>query len=432
MPDRSQVDVVVVGAGLGGLAAAALAGRAGLRVAVCERAGTAGGRARTQLRAGFALNLGPHALYRDGAAERVLRDLGVETTGGTPPVSGSLALDRGACHALPGGAVSLLTTGLFGLGGKIELARMLARLGQIDTDALAGVPVDAWLARAVRHPDVRRLLHALVRLVSYAHAPDRLSAGFAVAQLRHALRHGVRYLDGGWQTLVDALHARAVAAGVEVRTAAPVVAVEPDGRGVRLRDGGTVAARAVVLALDAAATAPLLADGPTRRWAEDAVPVRAACLDVCLARLPRPSTRFALGIDRPLYCSVHSAVAQLAPAGGALVHVARYLDGSSDEPSATEDELAGVLDAVQPGWREVVVFRRFLPDLVAASALATAAQRGLAGRPAPAVPEQPGVFLAGDWIGPEGWLADATLASAARAAELAIARCRAGGAAAAA
>jgi hypothetical protein len=65
-----------------------------------------------------------------------------------------------------------------------------------------------------------------------------------------------------------------------------------------------------------------------------------------------------------------------------------------------------------------VIERRFLPHMVAASALATAADGGLAGRPGPQVPEAPGLYLAGDWIGPEGWLADASLASARRTAAL--------------
>jgi phytoene dehydrogenase-like protein len=111
-------------------------------------------------------------------------------------------------------------------------------------------------------------------------------------------------------------------------------------------------------------------------------------------------------------------VAQLAPEGGAMIHVARYLDDATPEPKAIERQLERVLDQLQPGWREVVIERRFLPYMVAASALATAADGGLAGRPGPQVPEAPGLYLAGDWIGPEGWLADASLASARRTAAL--------------
>src|SRR3546814_19437837 len=60
--------------------------------------------------------------------------------------------------------------------------------------------------------------------------------------------------------------------------------------------------------------------------------IRLVCLDVALSSLPDKDTLFALGIDRPLYFSVHSTHAKLAPEGGALIHVAKYL-GTSIERS---------------------------------------------------------------------------------------------------
>jgi hypothetical protein len=45
--------------------------------------------------------------------------------------------------------------------------------------------------------------------------------------------------------------------------------------------------------------------------------------------------------------------------------------------------------------------------------------RGIAGRPPVAVPAAPGLFVAGDWVGPVGWLADTSLVSGERAGLLA-------------
>src|SRR5262249_12622519 len=134
---------------------------------------------------------------------------------------------------------------------------------------------------------------------------------------------------------------------------------------------------------------------------------------------PGPRATFALGMDEPLYFSVHSAVARLAPEGGALVHVARYLDDDAPDPKKVERQLEGMLDRFQPGWRELVAERRFLPRMAAVSALATAAEGGVAGRAGVEVAEVPGLYVAGDWVGPDGWPVDASLASARRAAELA-------------
>ena len=65
------------------------------------RAARLGGRAVTDvLGDGFHLNLGPHALYRKGHAERVLAELGVPVEGGRPATEGRLLRD-GVAHALP-------------------------------------------------------------------------------------------------------------------------------------------------------------------------------------------------------------------------------------------------------------------------------------------------------------------------------------------
>jgi phytoene dehydrogenase-like protein len=185
-------------------------------------------------------------------------------------------------------------------------------------------------------------------------------------------------------------------------------------------------AATVIIATGLSAAANLLqqtaAAATLGRWAAEAIPATAACLDVALRRLPRPSATVALGIDRPLYLSVHSAVARLAPDGGALIHVARYQPVSQpSDPAADAHELEALLDLVQPGWRDQLVYRRFLPHMVVMEAIATAAQRGLSGRPGPAVPGCDNLYVAGDWVGPEGMLADAALASARQAAHLVLA-----------
>jgi phytoene dehydrogenase-like protein len=431
-----SADVAIAGGGLAGLAAAALLARADRKVTLFERGPALGGRAATHRKGDFCFNQGPHALYRTAAAAQVLRDLGVSYQGAVPSPSGAFALDRGAKHALPGGFFSLVTTSLLGLSAKLETARLLASINKIDAAALESQTVSAWLEANVRHSGVRRLVAALVRLTSYANDPDRMSAGAALAQLQKALAGGVLYLDGGWQTLVDGLGAVARQAGVTILTGARVVAVEHDGavRAVRLADGTSYSCSAAIVAAAPSAAADLVggAAGRTlRRWADEAIPVKAACLDLGLSRLPQPQARFALGIDSPTYFSVHSAVARLAPEGGALIHVAKYLGNPAGEAKEVERELEGVLDMVQPGWREVVVERRFLPAMTVVNALPAAAAGGTSGRPGVEVREVRNLYVTGDWVGPEGLLADASFASARRAAEVILAKPRSAVAAAA-
>jgi len=397
-----------------------------MRVRLLEQSHSLGGRAQTKPQDGFYLNIGPHALYRGGRGIEVLRELGVEPHGRVPSVSGAFAVKDGVKHTFPAGAVSLLTTSLFGLLAKLEAARLLASIGRIDGNRFMDVSVREWLDQTLSHNEVKDFVLAVFRLATYTNAPDLVSAGAAIEQLKKAFDTSVLYLDGGWQTLVEGLREAAALAGVIIETGARVDAVTRDAagavEGVRLSDGRLIITSTVVIASSPSAAVRLVENADRTsmaRWADRAIPVRAACLDVALSRLRRPKATFALGIDRPLYLSVHSATAQLAPEGGALIQTATYLPPEHRGPAEeVERELEGLLDLVQPGWREAVVYRRFLPDMIVMNAMPLASGDGTRGRPGPRVADVRGLFVAGDWVGNEGLLADASLASAKAAAEL--------------
>jgi phytoene dehydrogenase-like protein len=415
-------DVAVVGGGLGGLATAALLarGRAGLDVRVLERSSEPGGRAGTHEQDGFFFNEGAHALYRGGAAARVLRGLGVRWAGRQPPPAG-LAVLGDRAHTMPVSLGSLLTTGLAGWSGKLQGAKVFAGLASTDTAALADVSWSEWAARAVPDPAMRAAFEMFVRVATYANAPSLASAGATLDQLRLAQKPGVEYLDGGWTTLVTGAAEVGRAAGVRLQTRARVTCAtrSPDGAGwvVTLEDGPPVQCRALVLATGPATARSIVASEDLAAWAHRCVPAKAACLDVALLRLPDERATFALGVDRPLYLSVHSRTARVAPEGAALVSTMKYLaPGEPTDPARDAGELEAFLDRLQPGWRGHLLARRFLPAMVATNAIVTAAGGGTAGRPGPAVPDAPGVFVVGDWIGPEGMLLDASLASSERAA----------------
>lgn len=424
MQSNNGSDVIVIGGGVAGLAAATLIARSGKIVRLFEQSHALGGRAQTKVQDGFYLNVGPHALYRGGRGIEVLRQLGIEPRGRVPSVSGAFAIKDGAKHTFPAGAVSLLTTSLFGLAAKLEAARVLASIAKIDGNRLMDLSVSEWLDQTISHREVKELILAAFRVATYIHAPDLMSAGAAIEQLKKAQDKSVLYLDGGWQTLVDGLRDAALRAGVIIETGAKVEAVTRNAIGaverVRLANGRMLPASAVVIASSPSAAVSMVEDGQRTslaQWADEAIPVRAACLDLALSRLPKPTNTFALGIDRPLYFSVHSAAAELAPTGSALIQAAKYLSPEhSDSAEDVEWELEGLVDMVQPGWREAVVYKRFLPAMTVANAIPLAARNGTQGRPQPRVNDVPGLFVVGDWVGEEGMLVDASLASATQAA----------------
>ena len=116
MREHDKEAVVVIGAGLAGLTAAATAARAGKPVVVVE-AQTAGGRARTDERGGYRFNQGPHALCRGGEAWRVLRDLGVPHRGHRPPLRGARVVRDGQLARPPGGTIGSLVARLLTTSG---------------------------------------------------------------------------------------------------------------------------------------------------------------------------------------------------------------------------------------------------------------------------------------------------------------------------
>jgi len=416
-----NADIIVIGGGLSGLAAATYAARGGRRVTLFEKASEPGGRAITRQRNGFCLNRGAHALYHQTEAGEVLRELGVAYYGKQPPSVFGLA--DGTLHLLPQSPLALLRTTLFDASAKLELVGVQARALRADLLALQTVSVTEWLNRHVRHPQIRTLLLMLARVTTYTNAPELQSAALLVEMVRKV--PNVLYLDEGWQTIVHGLYHVAEATGVRMVTSARVVAVEHEERvrGVRLANGDFYPAQAVIVATDPTEASALVNGGEypaLSRWAREALPSHVACLDVALRHVPEPRHKGALGIDRPLYLVVHSASAKLAPEGGAVIHTIRYLEpGEQADAKAVERELEALLDRLQPGWRREIVEQQFLPHMHATNAIVQAHLGGLPGRPGPEVPGILNLFVAGDWVGKAGQLTAAGLASARVAGRLA-------------
>ena len=397
--DRRTVHVV--GGGLAGLATAALIARAGTPVVVHEQRERLGGRATTDSRNGFRFNRGPHALYLGGAGVEVLERLGVALPGSRPSTDASRMVRGGVAHLLPGSAWDLARTRLLGVRDKAELGRFTARLASVDPDALADVTVTRWIDDQTTRPRVRTVVHALVRLAAYTHAPDELSAQVGVMQLQQALGAGVRYLDHGWERLVEQLASIVTGSGGTIRRHAAVDEL-PDAAAVVIAAGGPDVARRL--------TGHAFVVGP---------PSEAAVVDLALAA--PPSARFVVGVDEPYYLSDHGFVRGMTPDDRWSVSLAQYLAPAGQ--AGHDPDRAGLRAFARHAGitDDAVVDERYLHRMTTISAIPTAALGGLAGRPSVVVDDLPGVFLAGDWVGSRGHLADAVLASAADAAHAAVA-----------
>ena len=421
-------NVVIVGGGIAGLAASIYLARGGRTVTLFEKRRYLGGRAVTHLRHGYRFNLGPHAFYRGGEGSKVLGELGIAVRGGVARGAG-IALYGHERHTFPRNFLSLLITQLLKPADKWEASKLFWRIRRLKkNEQFAEISAREWLDANVTRVRVRETIAAAIRLATYCDELEKLQAGAALNQVRLAMR-GVIYIDEGWQKLVDALHSSAVTAGVNFITSSRVIRVNHDGavRGIEIgglevdqqsetnsyllpqpgdTKGTRLAADTVLLAVEPSTARDMIGEVSWPRM----TPVYLSTLDVALSKLPDPKKTFAVGIDRPLYYSVHSRWAQLTPKGGALIHVSRY--GGGDQA-----ELESLLDEMQPMWRDSIVHCRFLPSMVVSNALIPPAP---ATRPAPVTPVR-GLYLAGDWVGDTGLLSDAALASARSAAQAILA-----------
>ncbi|MEV5507051.1 phytoene desaturase family protein [Streptomyces orinoci] len=287
--------IVVIGAGMGAMAAAARLAVAGHRVAVYERSAAPGGGAGRLARDGFTFDTGPGLLHLPA----VYRDLFIKT--GKEPLEQSVRLrqvDPASSHRFPDGTVvELPNASRAGVVQALDAA--LAPGAGERWSELINRARDAWdatrrplleeplpaeperLAALGRdpYPAARRRglfrrsgactleavarreladprLIALLESHALAHGLDpRRAPGSAAVLAYMEQTFGSWYAEGGIRALAEALYARCLARKVEFHFGAEVTGlVEKDGRaaGVRLADGSVVEGDAVVSGVDPA------------------------------------------------------------------------------------------------------------------------------------------------------------------------------------
>jgi phytoene desaturase len=283
------VRVVVVGAGLGGLAAAChLAGR-GYDVTVLERAHQPGGCAAQLVGDGFRIDTGPIVLTMPGILEGTFAAAGTSmddhvVVRPVDPMYRATFADGSELHVRRG--VAAMTEEIRAFSGPRDAAAFerfaawLTSLTEVELPHFIDRSWDSVLDLAREVPALVRLvrlgaLRSMGRQVGRFFTDERLQQTFSFQALYAGLSpfealavfcvitymdsvEGVFAAEGGMHAIAAGLAAAVARAGADVRCDEPVERIErgADGavNGVRLASGESIAADAVVVNADVAAT----------------------------------------------------------------------------------------------------------------------------------------------------------------------------------
>ena len=274
--------VVVIGAGLGGLAAAARLAAAGHSVTVFEGADTVGGKLGLLERDGFTFDTGPSLLTLPAVLQQVFADTGapLELPLAAVDPACSYVFGDGTALTLPhdAAAVPAALDAALGAGAGAAWQRLhdrSRRLWELVGEPVLRRPVSlAAMARMSTRPaDLRvvapwltidglgqrmlpdaRLRTWLNRYATYSGSDPRRTPAVLSVTAFVEQEFGAWYVPGGLRRIVEALAARCRELGVEVHTATPVESVSVrDGRAAGVRVAGRdVTADVVVSNADAA------------------------------------------------------------------------------------------------------------------------------------------------------------------------------------
>jgi all-trans-retinol 13,14-reductase len=257
---QHDADVVVIGAGLGGLTAAAYLAAAGRRVIVVDRHSVAGGNGTVFTHHGFEFDVGIHYLGDCGPGGLI------------PAVLAPLGIELAFREMDPDGFDTfVLPDEVFRIPKGVDAfrERLLARFPTERTavDGYLGgdrghrprhpgrptrPPPHPWrqharapLRRAAMSPRLRTILAG--QHGTYAVAPARVSLVLHAALVMHYLK-GAYYPEGGGQAIAHHLAATAERLGAQILLRADVTAIEVEGgrvRGVRIHTPSPMRAQGV-------------------------------------------------------------------------------------------------------------------------------------------------------------------------------------------
>ena len=294
---RQSERVVVVGGGLGGLAAAIRCAVAGRPTTLIEARPNVGGKLNIVRDQGFVWDIGPSLLTMPWVLDDLLRVAGSSLAAELDVVSLPSACRYlwadgtrfDAMASLPALIQSIAAINSRDVGNFMRFMQYSQQLWDLSADQFLYTPMtgwqslldwrvlrDGWRLDGLRTMDVAvrnffespQLQQVMNRFATYnGSSPYRTPATFnLIAWAEFGL--GAFYPRGGLYRIAEVLHATAQRVGVDIRTATAVTGIQhQQGRvsGVTTSDGETIATQRVISNVDPQVTLAKLLDGGARR-----------------------------------------------------------------------------------------------------------------------------------------------------------------------
>lgn len=259
-----RYDVIVVGAGPGGLACSARLAKRGLRVLLVERSEHVGGKAVAGERDGFRYELGPKLQVpaQGPAFEDLFAELGISEKLRQVTMTGSVMAYRRAGETeyrmkVNSGDQSSDGTEMFDLWGihdaererAVEIMAEIVSLTRPQLDELDDVSMQQYLERFTDIPFALWNYMGMHSNASLAEPLDRVAASEQIKILQQlAFQGGAAYYEGGFGRMLQDLGTAFVDLGGDLRTAVSVKRIDIESGRVRgiTTDAGSFAAPVVV------------------------------------------------------------------------------------------------------------------------------------------------------------------------------------------
>jgi phytoene dehydrogenase-like protein len=163
-----ECDVLVIGAGMGGVCAAARLAAAGQRPLLVERAERVGGRASSFVKDGYTINTGAVAIEYGGAMEETFNEVGAEFTLRFPDPANVFRIKGRTINPAKGGWAFLLDQ-ITKKGAKLLTNLGSARKGEYPEEQLT---LEQWIAGATSNQTVHRLFRNLAAAIFAVNADE--------------------------------------------------------------------------------------------------------------------------------------------------------------------------------------------------------------------------------------------------------------------